>query len=179
MDTLSDISLVARAAAFHDSKAFGKLVVKYQSPVRRFFLSQTLGDGQLSDDLAQDTFVKAYLSIGGFKGLSSFSTWLYRIAYNVFVDYTRKNRPTQDADTAAAQNRIADTADSGLRIDLYDALRRLGGKERACITLQMIDGHKISRIAEITGMPEGTVKSHISRGREKLAKYLRQNGYGR
>lgn len=176
---ISDISLVARAAALHDSKAFGKLVVKYQSPVRRFFLSQTLGDEQLADDLAQDTFVKAYMSIGRFKGLSSFSTWLYRIAYNVFLDYTRRQRPTEDIDLLPTQKHLADNTNSTLRMDIYDALRRLGDKERTCITLQLIDGYKIDRISQITGMPAGTVKSHISRGRDKLAKYLRQNGYER
>ena len=57
---------------FHDKKAFDALVVKYQAAVRRFFLSQTLGDAQLSDDLAQDTFIKAYTNIGRFRGLSGF-----------------------------------------------------------------------------------------------------------
>lgn len=179
MGGISDISLVARAAAFHDSKAFGKLVVKYQSPVRRFFLSQTLGDGQLADDLAQDTFIKAYTSISSFKGLSAFSTWLYRIAYNVFLDYTRRQRPTQDIGATASRKTLADDKDSSLRMDIYDALRRLNDKERTCITLQLIDGYKIDRISQITGMPAGTVKSHISRGKDKLQNYLRQNGYER
>ena len=57
MDKLSDITLVSRVAVFQDRRAFDTLVRKYQSPVRRFFLSQTLGDSQLSDDLAQDTFM--------------------------------------------------------------------------------------------------------------------------
>lgn len=60
MKELNDLSLVTRVAVLHDRRAFDTLVRKYQSPVRRFFLHQTLGDEQLSDDLAQDTFVKAY-----------------------------------------------------------------------------------------------------------------------
>jgi len=176
---ISDISLVTRAAAFHDNKAFDKLVMKYQSPIRRFFLSQTLGDKQLSDDLAQDTFIKAYVSIGRFKGLSSFSTWLYRIAYNVFLDYARRARPTDDIDPIAMRERFVGGAEGGLRLDLFDALRRLNANERTCITLQLIDGYKIDDIAKITDMPTGTVKSHIARGKEKLAKYLKQNGYER
>lgn len=76
----NDTYLVARVAVMHDKKAFDALVCKYQSRLRRFFLSQTLGDSQLSDDLAQDTFVKAYVGISGFRGMSSFSTWLFRIA---------------------------------------------------------------------------------------------------
>ena len=96
MKELDDISLVTQVAVFHNRKAFDKLVVKYQSPIRRFFLTQTGGDNQLSDDLAQDTFVKAYTNITKFHGLSSFSTWLYRIAYNTLYDYFRRNKTTDD-----------------------------------------------------------------------------------
>ena len=92
MATLTDISLVAQVAVLGNKRAFDELVRRYQSPVRRFFLHQTLGDSQLSDDLAQDTFIKAYTSIGSFRGIASFQTWLMRIAYNVFYDYCRKMR---------------------------------------------------------------------------------------
>ena len=85
MSQMGDISLVAQVVVFHNTRAFDQLVKKYQSPVRRFFLHQTCGDSELSDDLAQDTFIKAYTNIASFKNLSSFSTWLYRIAYNVFM----------------------------------------------------------------------------------------------
>lgn len=77
---MGDISLVAQVVVFHNTRAFDQLVKKYQSPVQRFFLHQTCGDSELSDDLAQDTFIKAYTNIASFKNLSSFSTWLYRIA---------------------------------------------------------------------------------------------------
>ena len=93
MTSLNDISLVTQVAVFGNKKAFDKLVVKYQSPVRRFFLHQTMGDSQLSDDLAQDTFIKAYTNIRQFRGSAAFSTWLMRIAYNVFYDYKRKKAP--------------------------------------------------------------------------------------
>ena len=82
----NDLSLVSQVAEFHDRTAFDRLVVKYQSSIRRFFLHQTLGDVQLSDDLAQDTFVKAYVNISKFRGQAAFSTWLYRIACNVLYD---------------------------------------------------------------------------------------------
>ena len=82
MSQLNDIALVTQVIVFHNSRAFDQLVRKYQSPVRRFFLNLTCGDRELSDDLAQETFLKAYTHIASFKNLSSFSTWLYRIAYN-------------------------------------------------------------------------------------------------
>ena len=124
MSQLNDISLVAQVVVFRNTRAFDQLVQKYQSPVRRFFLNLTCGDSELSDDLAQDTFIKAYTNIANFKNLSSFSTWLYRIAYNVFMEDV-----------------------------------------------------SIDKIAGITGCPVGTVKSHLSRAKDKLAIYLKQNGY--
>lgn len=177
MKNLEDISLVTQAAVFHNRRAFDKLVVKYQSPVRRFFLSQTLGDEQLSDDLAQDTFIKAYMNLSKFRGASSFSTWLYRIAYNVFYDYTRSNKPTSNLETPIVARKNSETGDSNLKMDLQQALSILGGNERTCIVLQLMEGQPIERIAAITGLAEGTVKSHLSRGKQKLATYLRQNGY--
>ena len=92
MVELSDIALVTQVAVFRNKNAFDQLVRKYQSPVRRFFLNQTAGDEQLSDDLAQETFIKAYVNITKFRGMSSFSTWLMRIAYNVFYDEVRKRK---------------------------------------------------------------------------------------
>lgn len=171
----TDISLVAQVAVLGNKRAFDELVRRYQSPVRRFFLHQTLGDEQLSDDLAQDTFIKAYTNIAKFRGLASFQTWLMRIAYNVFYDYTRSKKQTDDIDGIQHPSLQTSTAVS---MDVYAALRLLKSDERTCITLQMIDGYDIAGIAKITGMKEGTVKSHLSRGKEKLTNYLKQNGYG-
>lgn len=64
-------------------------------------------------------------------------------------------------------------------MDLHSALALLKPDERTCITLQLIDGYDIQKIAEITGIKEGTVKSHLSRGKEKMATYLKKNGYDR
>ena len=177
MKDLEDISLVTQAAVFHSERAFNKLVVKYQSQIRRFFLSQTLGDAPLSDDLAQDTFVKVYLNIGKFRGESSFSTWLYRIAYNVLYDYLKAHKLTESLDTPAVIRKHAENTDSQLKMDLQDALAVLTGNERTCIVLQLMEGQQIDRIAAITGMAEGTIKSHLSRGKKKLATYLRNTGH--
>ena len=175
----TDISLVAQVAVFGNRRAFDELVRRYQSPVRRFFLSQTLGDSQLSDDLAQDTFIKAYTNIRSFRGMASFRTWLMRIAYNVFYDYKRKRQMAM-SDWQLAESQLP-TANSQqpISMDLYAALALLKPDERTCISLQLIDGYDIAGIAKITGLKDGTVKSHLSRGKEKLATYLRQNGYDR
>ena len=179
MAELSDISLVTQVAVFHNKRAFDQLVRKYQSPVRRFFLNQTLGDEQLSDDLAQETFIKAYVNITKFRGMASFSTWLFRIAYNVHYDYVRSLRQTDDIDTSRAVKNSSVSSDENLKMDLYKALSLLKPDERTCITLQLIDGYPIDQISKITGMNENTVKSHLKRGKDKLAIYLKENGYGR
>ena len=196
----SDLSLVAQVAVFGNRRAFDELVRRYQSPVRRFFLNQTLGDSQLSDDLSQDTFIKAYTNIRSFRGLASFQTWLMRIAYNVFYDYHRKknvecgmlneewsampmkndkSRIPHSTSQQSENNSPFTIQQSSLKMDLYAALALLKPDERTCITLQLIDGYDIAGIAKITGLKDGTVKSHLSRGKEKLATYLRQNGYDR
>ena len=179
---LSDISLVTQVAVFRNKRAFDQLVRKYQSPVRRFLLSLTLGNEALSDDLAQDTFLKAYVSITQFRGLSSFSTWLMRITYNVFYDYKRRCRDEAVADSngamhAASQLTAGEQARGDIAFDIHRAMAQLRDEERTCVTLQMIEGEPIEQIAKITGMPANTVKSHLRRGKEKLTVYLKQNGY--
>jgi RNA polymerase sigma-70 factor (ECF subfamily) len=178
-------------AVFGNKRAFDQLVREYQSPVRRFFLTQSAGNEALSDDLAQDTFVKAYTHISQYRGTSSFLTWLTRIAYNVWYDYCRsekhnvKSEKTPSEVNAGSVEGLAQansslfTLHSSLELDLHTALAILKEEERTCVTLQLIDGYAIDEIAGITAMPANTVKSHLKRGKEKLANYLRQNGYDR
>lgn len=179
MAEFSDISLVTQVAVFHNKRAFDQLVRKYQSPVRRFFLNQTLGDEQLSDDLAQETFIKAYVNITKFRGMASFSTWLMRIAYNVFYDEVRSRHQTEDVDTSVTVARQTVSASDTVKMDIYKALALLKPDERTCITMQLIDGYPIDQISKITGIAENTVKSHLRRGKEKMANYLKENGYDR
>lgn len=183
MSATSDFSLVTQVTVFHNRRAFDRLVVKYQSPIRRFFLSQTCGDQQLSDDLAQETFVKAYLNIKQFRGQATFSTWLYRIAYNVLYDHHRQEKNNKTL-TTQENNNIAPSplgSQEGQRVDvnvdINKALSLLSDNERTCVTLQLIEGQPIDRIATITGMNVNTIKSHLSRGKQKLATFLKANGY--
>ena len=178
MSQINDIALVAQVVVFNNKRAFDTLVKKYQSPVRRFFLHQTLGDEELSNDLAQETFIKAYTHIASFKNLSNFSTWLYRIAYNIFYDYIRTRK-----ETSGLEEREVDAVyqteqrDVGGQMDIYRGLALLKEAERTCITLHYMEDLSVDKISAITGMPSGTVKSHLSRGKEKLANFLRTNGY--
>ncbi|MCD8184493.1 MAG: sigma-70 family RNA polymerase sigma factor [Bacteroides sp.] len=178
MSQLNDISLVAQVVVFRNTMAFGQLVRKHQSPVRRFFLHLTCSDSELSDDLAQDTFIKAYTNLASFKNLSNFSTWLYRIAYNVFYDYIRSRKETDSLETRQVDTQCSTLQnDIGQHMDVYRALGMLKEIERTCMTLFYMEDQSIEKIAGITGCPSGTVKSHLSRAKEKMATYLKQNGY--
>lgn len=98
MSKTEDLKWVSRATLLGDTTAFDNLVRKYQSSIRRFFLNLTMGDTQLSDDLAQETFIKAWLNLSSFQGLAGFSTWLFRIAYNVYYDSVRSRKFTSEID---------------------------------------------------------------------------------
>ena len=126
--------------------------------------------------MAQDTFIKAYTNLSSFHNLSSFSTWLYRIAYNVFYDYIRSRKEMAGLDTTEID---AINSTEQENVGQNQSLKTLKDVERTCITLFYMEDLSIDKIAGITGIPAGTVKSHLSRGKDKLATYLKQNGYDR
>lgn len=192
--SLTDLTLIAQVSVDSSGRAFERLVRKYQSPVRRFFLNQTAGDTMLSDDLAQETFIKVYVNISSFRQLSSFKTWLFKVAYNVWQDYVRSNKPTLSLITespAEGENKGTKSIDSVVydsesgagtdsseaSLDLNSAMKILTENERTCVTLALIEDLPMEKVAAITGISAGTVKSHIHRGKHKLAEYLKQNGY--
>ncbi|HIZ27285.1 sigma-70 family RNA polymerase sigma factor [Barnesiella sp. An55] len=179
MEKTEDMMWVARCALLDDRKAFASLVDKYQGRVKRFFLSLTGGDESLSDDLAQETFIKVYYHLRSYKGLSSFSTWLFRVAYNLYYDELRKrgDRYFEPLDRAAAIPQSPEPVDR--RLDMTQALSVLRPEERTVVTLYFVEDMAIARIAAVTGMPEGTIKSYLSRAKQKLGEYLKKNGYER
>lgn len=180
MGQLNDIALVAQVVLLKNNQAFDALVKKYQSPIRRFYMNQTMGNEELSNDLAQEAFIKAYTHLASFQNLSSFSTWLYRIAYNVFYDYIRSQKETLGIENWEVDvHHQTEQKNIGQQMDLYKGLATLKENERTCITLFYMEDLPIEKIAIITGLPKGTVKSHLSRGKEKLALFLTTNGYER
>jgi len=170
----NDALLVSRAALLGDRKAFSQLVTAYQSPIRRFFFNLTGGDEELSKDLAQDTFVKAWLNIDSFRAAASFSTWLYRIAYNIFYDYARTKKFTADTDIELFSDQIAaETSDIGFSMDFMRALTVLKEDERTAMLLFYMEDQTIEKISKIMNSPAGTIKSHLHRGKEKLTKHFK------
>ena len=161
----------------NNEKGVRLMMDTYQSRLY-WHIRRLIVDHDLAQDVLQDTFIKAYTNIASFKNLSSFSTWLYRIAYNVFYDYIRSRKETDDLDTYRVDAQCSTLQqDVGQHMDIYRALATLKEMERTCITLFYMEDQSIEKIAGITGCPAGTVKSHLSRAKDKMASYLKQNGY--
>ena len=179
MSNTDDIRWVTQVALFGDKNAFDKLTCKYQSPIRRFFLNLTAGDGPLSDDLAQETFIKAYLNITAFKGISGFSTWLYRIAYNVYYDSVRAQKKYADINEWEIDSQHQTQNEfSAEKMDIYRALKLLRKEEQTAVLLFYMEDKTHPEIAKIMNCPLGTVKTYILKGKEKLSLYLTNAGYG-
>ena len=173
LSRLDEIRLLSQCALADNRDAFGRLVEAYQPRVRRFLLNLTMGDEMLTDDLAQDTFVKAYVGIRSFKGLSSFGTWLYRIAYNEFYNHTRRHNE-EHVEDIAAMGEVSTAAGDAIEASMtvQEALTRLSDNERVAVTLFYIEDQPLKQVAKIMEMPEGSVKSLIHRGKSKMRQFI-------
>lgn len=154
---------------------FIDLVRAEQESLRRFLLALCGGNAFEADDIAQDALIRAYVASGSFLGLSRFSTWLFRIAYNCYIDRCRKPRAeTVPTDTPQALNVTSgEETDAGFKYQqLYQALDSLREKEKAAIILHYFEDLSIKEIASILQIPSGTVKYHLSTGRTRLKSLL-------
>ncbi len=148
-------------------------VEREQEALRGFLLALCCGNKGDADDLAQEALVKAYLSSAGYQDQGRFRSWLYKIAYNTFLNHRASLRSTESIDEARTLISNAG-ADSGFEHqDLYLALRTLPPKERSAITLFYLNGYSIKEIAAITDTSEDAVKKQLSRGRDKLKERLK------
>jgi RNA polymerase sigma-70 factor (ECF subfamily) len=163
-------SLVRRAAA-GNAAAFDALVRAHQSKVRGFLRRLTRGDAALADDLAQETFLEAWRKITQYRADGPLVAWLCGIAWSRFLMERRKRKeePLGEADDPSPSD---PQGVSDARLDLERAMARLSAPERAALTLCFALGHSHGEAAEILGLPLGTVKSHVLRGREKLKAML-------
>jgi len=166
---LTDGDLIARVLVDDDQHAFGELVRRHQSSVRGLLRQLTRTDVALADDLAQNTFLRAYKNIRSFRGEARFSTWLYRIAYNCFREDARRRKELVGIDEEQLQaQRDPQVADPGLRHDLMHALSLLPLNERSAVLLCCQNGLSHEEAARVLDIPLGTVKTNVLRGREKL-----------
>ena len=143
-------------------------VEREQEALRGFLLALCCGNKDDADDLAQDTLVKAYLSLTGYQNRGKFRSWLFRIAHNNFLNHKASCRTMESLDEARAIVSGTATDSSFEYQDLYLALRMLPPKERSAITLFYLNGYSIKEIATITDSTEDAIKKQLSRGRDKL-----------
>lgn len=170
---LTDADLVARVLLDDDHHAFAELVRNHQSSVRGLLRQLTRTDLALADDLAQETFLRAYKNLRGFRGEARFSTWLYRIAYNCFREDARKRKELVGIDEAKLQTeQDPQTVDPALKHDLMHALSLLPLHERSAVLLCCQNGLSHDEAARVLDIPLGTVKTNVLRGREKLKRTL-------
>ena len=154
-------------------EVFIALVEREQNALRGFLLALCCGNKSDADDLAQDTLVKAYLSSAGYQNKKNFHSWLFKIAYNTFLNHRASCRTMETLDDARTFVSTK-TADEGFdHQDLYLALSILPPKERSAITLYYLNGYDIKEIATITGASVDAVKKQLSRGRDKLKEVLK------
>ncbi|MDE6121254.1 MAG: RNA polymerase sigma factor [Muribaculaceae bacterium] len=143
-----------------------------QKAFRRFLVALCCGDTQLADDIAQESYLKAYLALDTLKDSDKIRGWLYRIGYNTFLSHRRSERPTADYDEARTLA-APDASDGAFRYqELYAALNRLPSRERTAILLFYIEGYQTKEIAEIVEASEEAVRQQLSRGRNHLKQYM-------
>jgi len=163
---------LARLAAAGDAAAFGVLVRQHQARLRGFLLRLAKGDAALADDLAQETFLEAFRKIGQF-GEGSFFGWLCSIGYSRFLMEVRKRKlePLGEDDDMPDDAPEPERA-SLAKLDLEKAMARLTPAQRAALTLCFALGFSHEEAAAALDIPLGTLKSHVNRGRDRLAAML-------
>jgi RNA polymerase sigma-70 factor, ECF subfamily len=171
-------SVVLALAMSGDPTAFGELVRRRQSWLRNL-LRRLCRDPSLADDLAQQTLLQAWRTLGTLRAASAFTAWLRRLAVNTWLQHLRG--AAAQSTLAAAPEAGADLADladpavpaePGLQLDLDRALARLRFDVRLCVVLAYHEKLSHGEISAYAGLPLGTVKSHIKRGSEQLRSML-------
>jgi len=171
-------AVVVALAANGNATAFDELVRRKQSSVRTL-LRSLCWDAGTAEDLAQQVFVEVWKSLGRLDAIGAFNGWLRRIAVNVWLQHARKKdtslrRLTDSLEVNPVE--LVEHPSHGRDIDLTKALELLPGPVRLCIVLAYQEDMSHGDIATTTGIPLGTVKSHISRGSTRLRQLLSDYG---
>lgn len=185
----SDAMLVERTVA-GDQKAYELLVIKYQRRIQRL-IGRMVRDVDLVEDIAQETFIRAYRALAQFRGDAQFYTWLYRIAVNTAKKALMelKRDPTvsensfksaDDDETSPLENELMSSetpeallASKEIAEMVNAAMEALPEELRQAITLREIEGMSYEEISEVMNCPIGTVRSRIFRAREAISEKVK------
>jgi RNA polymerase sigma-70 factor (ECF subfamily) len=185
---LTDLELIASAIRGAED-GFEALVRRYQRPITGYIF-RMLGDYEASLDVSQEVFIKVYNSLSRYSSDYKFSTWLYRIAHNAAIDHMRRNSvspqslETENAD-GTYQLQIEspnptpeqDRERSEWRTEIEKVVKRLPSAYRELILLRHSQDLSYDEIAEVTGLPLGTVKNRLFRAREMMREIFVERGF--
>ncbi len=183
-----DIDLVRSAVAGSES-SFEALVKRYQKPITAY-IYRMLGDPESSLDVSQEVFIKVFNSLDKYRSEYKFSTWLYRIAHNAAIDHLRRNPLNRQSietenDDGAYQLQLEsphptpeqERERSEWRSEINEVVKRLPVQYRELILLRHAQDMSYDEIAEITGLPLGTVKNRLFRAREMMREIFIERGF--
>ncbi len=180
---LTDIELVERAIE-GDEKSFEEIVRRYQHPIVSYIYRMT-GDYETSLDIAQEVFIKVYSNLSSYRSNYRFSTWIYKIAHNATIDYLRRDHKSQEVQSETNFLRLESQnptpqKESEVK-ELLEEIRSVIGclptNYRELILLRHSQDLSYEEIAEITGLPIGTVKNRLFRARAEIKKLLARRGF--
>src|ERR671910_535923 len=171
-----------------DLDSFNQLVLRWERPIYALAY-RVIGREEDARDVAQETFLRAFRALKGFKGQAKFSSWLYRITLNLCRDWMRRERrtPVSQApegvdliELASEQGPVESIEDLVARREMSDAvaeaMKRLPEEQRTAIVLKEFHGLTFQEIAELQGCPLSTVKTRLYQGLSVLRRHLEKNG---
>ena len=185
--TLTDEELVSRSRG-GDTESFNQLVLRWERPIYALAY-RVIGREEEARDVCQDTFLRAYRALPGFKGQAKFSSWLYRIALNLCRDWIRKQQrapvsqfpegldpvemaseqgPAESIETLVARRELSAVVE--------EAMATLPEEQRTAIILKEYHGMTFQEIADLQGCPLSTVKTRLYQGLSVLRRQLEKNG---
>jgi len=182
---VADCDLVSQAITGREA-GFEEMVRRYQRPIASYIYRMT-GDYEAALDLTQEVFIKVYGSLARYRPEYKFSTWIYRIAHNTAIDHLRRHS-TREQEMAKDENGNERPVASGAptpeqlseraerRAEIEDVIRALPPSYRELIILRHAHDLSYDEIAEVTGLPLGTVKNRIFRAREAMRSPLIERG---
>ncbi len=160
-----------------DISCFNQLIKRYQRSVYNIAY-KTLGNAEDAQDVTQEAFIKAFRSLDTYRKGAVFAAWIYRITSNLCIDYFRARKPTVSLDTAVNPERssMQDSANNPETLVLRkshaeyirEAIMDLPENYRNVIILRHFQGMSVEEISQLLDIPQGTVKTHLYRGRERL-----------
>jgi RNA polymerase sigma-70 factor (ECF subfamily) len=169
-----------------DNRAFEHLFNRYGASLHQIYLARTGGNGDDTDDLIQEIFVKTYLNLASYDPRYTFGQWIYTIARNTFIDYVRKRRDDLSIDgtrgeytrqpVSLSPNPEENIIHAEQRVQLEEYLAMMPDKYRRLIELRFFKDLSYEEIAQQLGLPLGTVKTQIHRARTQLCDFITKSG---